>query len=106
MLQEKSQLFLDQCLHIINNKEILNGLKGGTKIQKREPLFKYLSHIYNFQRNYDFNKIGIKMRWNNKHFPSLNVIKGKISSYGRKGILRHYHYRSDPKLSLGIVAIK
>ena len=27
--------FADQCIHIRNNKEILNGLKGGTKIQKR-----------------------------------------------------------------------
>ena len=25
--------FSDQCLHIINNKEILNGLKGSSKIQ-------------------------------------------------------------------------
>ena len=31
----------DQCLHILNNKEILNGLKGSTKMQKRQPLFKY-----------------------------------------------------------------
>ena len=30
----------------------------------------------------------------------------EISSYGRKGILRHYHYCSDPKLGLGIVAIR
>ena len=33
--------FADECLHIINNKEILNGLKGSTKMQNREPLFKY-----------------------------------------------------------------
>ena len=33
--------FADQCLHIIKNKEILNGTKGTTKIQKRESLFKY-----------------------------------------------------------------
>ena len=26
--------FADQCLHIINNKEILNGLKGSTKMKK------------------------------------------------------------------------
>ena len=24
--------FADQCIHILNNKEILNGLKGSTKI--------------------------------------------------------------------------
>ena len=33
--------FVDQCLHIINNKEILNGLKGSKRIQNREPIFKY-----------------------------------------------------------------
>ena len=33
--------FSDQCLYILNNKEILNGLKGSTKMQKRESIFKY-----------------------------------------------------------------
>ena len=28
--------FADQCLHILNNKERLNGLKGSTKTQKRK----------------------------------------------------------------------
>ena len=46
------------------------------------------------------------MRWNNQLFPSLNVIHGKTYPYGRKGIPRHYHYWSDPKLSPGIVAIR
>ena len=27
--------FEEQCLHIINNKEILNGLEGSSKIKKR-----------------------------------------------------------------------
>ena len=45
------------------------------------------------------------MQCNNKLFPSLNVINGKSSPYGSKGILRNYHYRSDPKLGPGIVAI-
>ena len=26
--------FIDQCIHILNNKERLNGLKGSTKMQK------------------------------------------------------------------------
>ena len=37
-----------------------------------------------------------------KLFPSLNVIDGKLSPDGSKGILRHYHSRSDPKLGPGI----
>ena len=44
--------------------------------------------------------------WNNTLFPSLNVIYGKTSPYGSKGILRYYHYRSNPKLGSGIVAIR
>ena len=40
-----SIIFIDQCIHIINDKERLNGLKGSTKMQKRQSLFKYQSHI-------------------------------------------------------------
>ena len=35
----------------------------------------------------------------------FNFIKGKISPYGSKGILRHHHYHSDQKLGPGAVAI-
>ena len=35
----------------------------------------------------------------------MNLNKGKISPYGSKGILIHYHFRSDPKLGSGIVVI-
>ena len=41
-----SMNFADQCLHILNNKEKLNGLKGSTKMQKRQSHFKYQSRIY------------------------------------------------------------
>ena len=97
--------FADQCLHILNNKEIFNGLKGRTNIQKRESLFKYQSRIYIFQRNSDVNHRDMKIIWNKKLFPPLNFINGKIFPYARKVILRNYHYWSDPKLVPGIVAI-
>ena len=61
--------FPDQCLHIINNKEIFNGLKGSTKMQKIESQFKYQSLLYNVQKNFDVDHRGKKMRWNNKLFP-------------------------------------
>ena len=83
----------------------MNVLKGSTKIQKRQSQFKYKSRIYNVQMNSDVNHRGMKIRWNNKLFPLLNVINGKILPYASKGILRHYHYQSDPKLGPGIVAI-
>ena len=46
------------------------------------------------------------MIFNNKRFPSLNVIKYKTSPYGSKGVLRNYNYCSDPKLVLRIVVIR
>ena len=88
--------FAYQCLYIINNKEILNGIKSRTKIQKRQSQLKYQSSIYNVKSNSDVNHRGMKMIWNNNIFTSLNVINGKKSPYGSKGILRHYHYQSDP----------
>ena len=54
--------FADQCLHILNNKEIFNGLKGGSKMQDRESLFKYQPQIYNVQRYSDVNHRGIEIR--------------------------------------------
>ena len=37
--------FSDKCLHILNNKEILNGLKVSTKMQKIQSQLKYQSRI-------------------------------------------------------------
>ena len=74
-------------------------------MQKRQTQFKYQSRIYNVQSISDVNHRGMKMIWNNKLYPSLNVINGKILPYASNGILRHYHYRSDPTLDPGIVAI-
>ena len=74
--------------------------------KKKESQLKYQPHIYNDQRKSDINHKGMTMRCNNTLFPSSNVIDGKTSSHGNKGILRHYHYRSDPKLGPGIVKIR
>ena len=41
-----------------------------------------------------------------KKNPSLNVIIGKTDTYGIKGVLRHNHYMSDPKLGQGVVDIR
>ena len=95
--------FVDKGLHIINNKEILNKINGSSKMQNRISLRNHQSRIYNVQRNYGVNHIGMKMKWNNKRFTSLNVINGKSYTYG---VLRNYHYRSDPKLGLGIVSTR
>ena len=47
----------------------------------------------------------MQLRRKNKLFPSLNTIIGKTASYGSKGVLRQYNYRSDPNLCLSIVAL-
>ena len=57
--------FTDQCIHILNNKSILNGLKGSTKIQDMESLFKHQYRIYNIQSNSDVDHRGIKIIWKN-----------------------------------------
>ena len=62
--------------------------------------------MYNVQRNYGANHRGMKMGWKNNNIPSLNVINGKTSPCGIKGILRHYNYWSDPKLGPGIDSIR
>ena len=74
-------------------------------MQQRESLFKYQSHFYNVQRNNNVKHRGMKMRRNNKLFPSLNAISGKPAPYGIKGVIIHYHYRLDPKLGPVIVSI-
>ena len=83
----------------------MNGLKGSTKMQKIQSQFKYQSRKYNVQRNRGVGHRGMKMRFNNKLFPLLNVINEKTSPYASKGILIHYHYWYDPRLVPGIVAI-
>ena len=43
--KDVSVKFVDQCIHVLNNKVILNGLKVITKMKKRESIFKYQSRI-------------------------------------------------------------
>ena len=56
-------------MHILNNKEILNRLKGRSNMQNTESILKYQSRIYNFQKNSDINHRGTKVICNNKLFP-------------------------------------
>ena len=46
------------------------------------------------------------MIWNKNLFPPLNAINVYKAPYVSKGVIRHYNYRSDPKVGLGIVDIK
>ena len=46
------------------------------------------------------------MRQGKPLFLTLNVISIRISLYGIKEILKHYHYLSDPKVGQGIVEIR
>ena len=98
--------FSYQFIHILNNKDRFNRLKGITKIQNRESRFKYQSNFYNVQSNNDVKHRGLKIQCNNKLFPSLNVTNGKSYTSGRKGVIRKYHYPSDPRLGTVIVSIR
>ena len=75
-------------------------------MKKIQSQFKYQSHIYNVQSNADVNHRAMKIRRNNKLFPSLNVINCKTWPYASKGIQLHYHCRSGSKLGPGIVVIR
>ena len=48
----------------------------------------------------------MKCIWNNKLFPSLNLINGKTAPYVSKGIIRHHHYKSYLNLGRGVVDIR
>ena len=39
----------------------------------------------------------MKLIWSKKYI-SLSVWKRKLSPYWRRGVIRYYHYRDDPKL--------
>ena len=67
----------EECLHIINNTDRLNRIKGITNMESILSLFKYQSRFYIVQRNNYSNHRGMTFIWNNKLFPSLNVIHGK-----------------------------
>ena len=43
--KDVSVKFPYQCIHILNNKERLNVLKGNTKMKKVESIFKYQSRV-------------------------------------------------------------
>ena len=61
--------FADKCIHIICNKDRLNGLNARRIYQNIESLLKYQSRFHNVQSNNNVYYIGIKMQWNNKVFP-------------------------------------
>ena len=76
----------------------MDGLKGGTEIKNIASQFKFDIRFYNIQRSDDVKHRGINCDGTTNFFLSLNVINVNISLYRIKGVLRHYHYRADPKL--------
>ena len=69
--------FPEQYFQIIIDNYRLNGLKGSTRTQNKESLFKYQQYFYNAQMKDDVKHRGVKFQWNNKLFLSLNLINGK-----------------------------
>ena len=73
---------------------------------KTDNHYSNINHAYNMFKGNLMLFTDMKVRWNNKCFPSRNVIIVKSSPYESTGILRYDHYHSDSKLGLGIVEIR
>ena len=76
------------------------------QIFKRSNYYSNTNIFNKIQGNNNFKYRGMEILWNNKPFPSLNVINGKSYAYVSKGVLRNYHYRSEIKFVQGVVAIR
>ena len=55
--KDVSIIFSKQCLHIQNDNDLLNGIKGSAKINTIDSLFKHQPRFYNSQRNNDTKPI-------------------------------------------------
>ena len=71
----------------------------------RDNHYSNINYVYNVKWNDDVNHRGMKLRWNNEVFSSLNVVNWKPAPYRRKGVIKQYNYRSDTKLGPGSFAI-
>ena len=72
----------------------------------RDNNYSNINYVYNVKWNDDVNHRGMKLRWNNEVFSSLNVVNWKPAPYGSKGVIKQYNYRSDTRLGPGIVSIR
>ena len=48
----------------------------------------------------------VKMYCNKNQFPELNFCGPNYKPHGARGLGKHYHLRFDPKLGMGVCAIR
>ena len=61
---------------------------------------------YHVQDNADFEHKYVKMYCNTNKLPELSFGGPNYKPHGAKGLSKYYHFRFDPKLGMGICAIR
>ena len=66
---------------------------------------KWTERKYHVQDNAEVEHKDVKMYCNTNQFPGLSFCGPHSKPHGARGFSRHYHFRFDPKLGMGIGAI-
>ena len=67
---------------------------------------KWTQRQYQAQDNADFEHKDVKMYFNSNQLPELSFCVPHYKPHGAKGSSKHYHLSFDPKLGMGICAIR
>ena len=90
----------------MSDPERLKGLKGQRKSEGRENSAKFSDHKYIKYSWNDYKHREVKMGWTiTQLFPKLQPAPGKKKHRGSDRVMGHYHFRADPDLQLGTVAV-
>ena len=98
--------FAEECRKLLQQHADHASSMISSKSSKREDNRKFQNKIYHIQKKDSVQHNQIKMTWNKKKFPKLNVIHGKSKIRGSETVLSHYHYRMDPKLGKSKCAMR
>ena len=97
--------FAEQMKSILADSKYFAGQTGSNKMKLRESQAKFKERYYHIQHKKDVEHKQLSMGWNDKLFPKLAIADGKSMHRGSRGVLTHYHFRADPKLGQGFVAV-
>ena len=67
---------------------------------------KWTDRQYHVQNNSDVAYQDFRMYCNTNKFPSLHLCGTYSKPHGARGLIKHYHFRFDPKLGNGICEIR
>ena len=66
---------------------------------------KWTERKYNVLYNAAVELKDVKMCYNTNQFPELLFSGPHSKPYGPRGLSKHYHFRFDPKIGMGLCAI-